>query len=162
MKKLNLLIGLLIGFMILSCSSDDSNNNDDPPQSTIGVMEVLLVQGSPWTFDHYEMISIIDGGNSTLTQQEIEAQTNQDLSGNQISFFQNGTGFTSVNGAIESNWEWEIINQNQLKITYSGNDFEIMDNLTVSSNELRVEYVGVTYDLDTDYEVLHNGTYFYN
>ena len=57
MKKLNLFIGLLIGLMIFSCSSD----NNDEPQLTV---EELLVQGSPWTFDHYEMINIIDLGNS--------------------------------------------------------------------------------------------------
>lgn len=157
MKKLNLFIGLLIGFMILSCSSDDSNNDD--PQSTTAD---LLIQGSPWTFDHYEMISIIDGGNSTMTQQEIETQTNQELSGSQINFSPNGTGFSSINGVIESDWEWEIINQDQLKITFASNQFEILDNLTISSNELTVEFVGATYDLDVDYEVLHNGKYFYN
>ena len=34
MKKLNLLVGILIGLTILSCSSDDNNGTDDPTAET--------------------------------------------------------------------------------------------------------------------------------
>ncbi|UKM65052.1 hypothetical protein GSB9_01614 [Flavobacteriaceae bacterium GSB9] len=156
MKKLKVFIGFLIGFVIFSCSSE---SNDQSQQLA---KEELLVQGSPWTFEHYKMINLIDAGNSTMTQQEIETKTNLDVSGNQISFSQNGTGFTSINGNTESIWEWEIIKQNQLKIIFCEDEFEIYDNLTVSSNELMIVYEAATYDPDAEYEVLHNGKYFYN
>ena len=43
MKKLKLFIGILIGFMILSCSSDDDNGNQQPT-----VAGELIVNGQTY------------------------------------------------------------------------------------------------------------------
>ena len=67
MKKLNLLIRILIGITILSCSSDDSNNN----QQTLSEM---LINSSPWIFSSYDFIEVTEdnGTPNALTEMEIE------------------------------------------------------------------------------------------
>ena len=43
MKKLNLLIGLLLGFIIFSCSSDDDNGNQQPTVAGELIVKVKLM-----------------------------------------------------------------------------------------------------------------------
>mgnify|MGYP000921808165 CR=1 FL=1 len=155
MKKLNLLIGILIGLTILSCSSNDDNSQ----LST----EDLLIQGSPWTFDHYEVTSILDIGNSSYTEIEIESDTNQALEGGIITFNNDGTGsdFFPNNNGPEFTWNWEIINNNQLK-TVSANGLSNTINISVTSSQLITESEeGYTYDEQADYDILHSGKVFY-
>ncbi len=158
MKKLNLLLSILIGLTILSCTSDDDN---DSPQTS---MSELLTQNSPWTFNHFEMINIIDSGNSNFTQQDIETNINQEVNGQTVGFNSDGTGYTTIQGNVESNWEWEIVNGNQLKIIFdlANNETEVYENFSVSSTELVLDYQAVSYDENAMYEVLHYGKYFYD
>ena len=155
MRKLNLLLAIIIGLSILSCSSDDN----DSQLST----EELLIQGSPWTFDHYEVTSILDIGNSSYTEIEIENDTNQALEGGIITFNNDGTGadFFPNNNGLEFIWSWEIINGNQLKIVLTNGSSEII-NIIVTSSELITESEeGYTYDEQADYDILHIGKVFY-
>ena len=46
MKKLKLVLGILIGILIFSCSSDDDNNNENQDASIIGSWNLILVNGS--------------------------------------------------------------------------------------------------------------------
>ncbi len=110
------------------------------------------------------MTNIIDLGNSNLTQQDIETNINQEVAGQTVSFNENGTGFASIQGTVESNWEWEIVNGNQLKIIFdvTYNEFEIYENFSVTSTELVLDYEAVTYDENAMYEVLHYGKYYYD
>ena len=157
MKKLNLLLGILIVLSNLSCTNDNDTNQ-------LQTSSELLVQNSPWTFNHFEMTNIIDLGNSNLTQQDIETNINQEVAGQTVSFNENGTGFASIQGTVESNWEWEIVNGNQLKIIFdvTYNEFEIYENFSVTSTELVLDYEAVTYDENAMYEVLHYGKYYYD
>ena len=155
MKKLNLLLGILIGLTILSCSTDEKNDN---PELS---MAELLIQNSPWAFDHYELINIIDAGNSDFTQTDIENDVNSRENSTILTFNQNGIGFVSISGGGTVNWNWEIINGNQLKLIHNEANSSILENLSVSSTQLIFDVESVTYDQNVHYEVLHNGKYFY-
>jgi len=155
MKKLNLILGILIGFTILSCSSDNDSND---PEST---MSELLIQGSPWTFDHYEMVNIIDAGNSNFTQTDIENDVNLRENGITLTFNQNGICLVTIPNYGTDNWNWEIANSNQLKLTFEGAYTNIFENLNVSSNQLIFEGQSVSYDVSVQYEVMHYGKYYY-
>ncbi len=157
MKKLNLLLGILIGLTILSCSSD---NNDNPQFTT----EEELVQGSPWTFDHYEMLDILDAGNSNLTQTEIENETNISYAGQVLTFYNDGTGsatFPSDEEDDNATWQWDIVNENQLQLTFDDESTFIFENIAVSNSQLILQIETVTYDDDVTYEVLHVGNFIY-
>ncbi len=154
MKKLNLLLTIIIGLSILSCSS-----SDDHPQLS---MSELLTQNSPWTFNHYEMINIIDAGNSSFAQSDVENSINQSNSGNIVTFNEDGTGSSFLPNEGTDNWQWEIVNDNQLKLTYDSGDVEIFENISVSSSQLFIEIESVVFDEIAIYEVTHYGKYFYD
>lgn len=101
--------------LFISCNSDD---NSEP--STIN----LLTENSPWIFDHYQMLNIVDAGSSVITQQEIENDINSSLNGLSLTFNQDGSGFTSSVGEPNENWDWEIMSNNQLKIIYVGENLK--------------------------------------
>jgi len=155
MKKLNLLLIIFIVLSILACSSDDNND-------TQFSKEELLIQNSPWTFNHYEMINIVDAGNSDFTQTDIETDINQVVSGNVLTFNSNGTGSSFTPGEGTDTWQWEIINNNQLKILFDGTtESSTFENLNVSSSQLVIESESVSYDAVVGFEVLHYGKFFY-
>ena len=154
MKNLNLFIRLLVGFLVLSCSSDDDNE----PQV---LMEELLINGSPWTFDHYELISIIDSGNSNYTQTDIENYTDDSQNGNIVIFKSDGTGSSSLPNEGTDNWGWEIVNNNQLKLNFGSGESDILENITVTSSQMVIEEQSVSYDESVQYEVLHYGKLIY-
>jgi hypothetical protein len=154
MKKLNLVLGILIGLMIFSCSSD----SNDEPQLTL---EELLIQGSPWTFSHYEMLNIIDAGNSSFDQADIENDINQNNNGEIVTFNNDGTGSDFIPNHGTDLWNWEIINGNQLKITFDGGNSDVIENISTTSSQMIIEIESVSYDEQAQYEVLHNGKYIY-
>ena len=59
MKKLNLLIGILIGLTILSCSSDDDNENETPQTDS-----EFTINGTEYSIPNGFIISEFDGANN--------------------------------------------------------------------------------------------------
>lgn len=156
MKKLNLLIGILVGLTILSCSSDDNNDNLQLSMSE------LLTKNSPWTFDRYEMLNIIDAGNSDFTKSEIENEINLLYNEQILNFNADGTGSAVFpNDEADIIWQWKIVNENQLQLSYEAGDSNIIENISVSNSQLIIKIESVTYDEDVVYEVLHLGNYIY-
>jgi hypothetical protein len=156
MKKLNLFFTILFITLIFSCSSDDNNATE------LSITE-LLVQNSPWTFNHYKLINIIDSGNSDFTQADIENDINQNVGGNVLTFDEDGSGSSFLPEEGTDTWQWEIINSNQLKITYDGGNGEsdTFENISVSTSQFTVESESVSFDEVALFEVLHYGKFFY-
>ena len=154
MKKLNLFIGVLIVFIFFSCSSDDS------PEQQLTLKE-SLIQGSPWTYNHYELINIIDSGNSDFTQTDIENYTNESQNGNVITFNNNGTGSSFLPNEGTDSWQWEIINDNELKLTFDSGNTSIIENISATTTQMVIEIESVSYDEDVQYEILHYGKFIY-
>ncbi len=155
MKNLTIFY-LLISLVLTSCSSDNSNDNQQS-------ITDLIVQNSPWTFNHYQLLDIVDAGNSTMTQQEIENDVDTSLIDYTLTFNQDGSGNTYLPNEGTETWQWEILTNNQLKITYdnSNGENDIYNNLNVTSSELTIEYQSVTFDSNATYEVLHNGIFYF-
>jgi len=83
MKKLNLLLGILIGLTILSCSSDNSNNEESPSDKSKLIKKITITQnGTPqsiFTFE-YSNDKLI-----SLTE-ELDNKTEYNYSGNQLNY----------------------------------------------------------------------------
>jgi hypothetical protein len=152
MKKIYLILVLTT---FLSCNSDDNTE-----LSTIE----LITQNSPWSFDHYEMLNIVNSGSSNITQQEIETDINSSLLNLTLTFNTDGSGFASFPNEPNENWQWEIMPNNQLKLTYdiSNQDYELFYNLNVTESHMIMEMESVTYDSDANYEVSHYGKYHFD
>ncbi len=151
MKKVNLLLIIFIGLLISSCSSGDDNTE----LST----EKILVQNSPWTFDHYEIIGVVDVINIDFTMKGLESEVNQKVSGNVFNFNLDGTGSRFFPEEETSFFQWEILKNNQLKITFNGGSIRtVFKELKVSSSQLTFEAESVSFGV---FKALHTGKYFY-
>lgn len=121
----------------------------------------FLVQQSPWNFKTYELIDILDIGDSMLTIQQIENEITNELTGVELSFYADGTGFSNNLGEDDSEFIWQILDDNQLRLDFTTDgfeDIELYENLLVSFNELRISSDGATFDSEVDFNVLHFGT----
>jgi hypothetical protein len=107
MKKLNLLIGFLIGFIILSCSNDDNSGNQDP---IIGNWKL-------------ESVTILDLNEIPISEEplsECEERNLMIFSSNQgytLSKFNediNGECYDSVQSISDGNWSYSSINGYQI------------------------------------------------
>lgn len=151
MKKYIYFIAILF---IVACSSDDDN-------SQLSVTD-LLTQNSPWTFNHYEMATIIDAGGSDFTQQDIENDIDQANNGAFVTFNNDGIGSNfSPEEGIDT-WEWEIVNTNDIMITFESGNTETLENFSVTSSKFSFEGEFITFDPVVDFEVLHYGKFIYN
>jgi hypothetical protein len=61
MKKMKLFYGILIGFMIVSCSSDDHNTTEENPQTNAG----FTSNGNEYSTPNGYIISYFDGTNNS-------------------------------------------------------------------------------------------------
>ncbi len=119
MKKLNLLLGILIGLTILSCSSDDNDSNSNEP-TIIG--EWILVN------------QIYNGQNESLSDCELQETLTFSSSGTLISYF-------TDNDPCEfftENQQYSL-NESELTILFGQNSDFRFNVLTLSSSELNIE-----------------------
>ena len=119
MKKLNLLLGILIGLTILSCSSDDNDSISNEP-TTLG--EWILVN------------QVYDGQNENLSDCELQET---------LTFFSDGTLISNYtdNDPCEFFTETQQyeLNGNELKILFGQNSDFRFNVLTLSTTELSIE-----------------------
>lgn len=156
MKKLNsVFILFFTTLFFVSCSSGDNNVEAEAQ------LEQVLVQKTSWIFNHYEMINIINAGNSNLTQIQIESDMNAQLSGFTLIFNEDRTGETRIEGEESENWTWSIENGSDLKILYAGNFSDVYSNLSIVNGQLKMEAESVTYDSVANFEVRHYGSLFF-
>jgi hypothetical protein len=83
MKKSNLLLGLLIGLTIFSCSSDDSNNEENPSENLKLIKKITVTQnGTPQSIFSFEY------SNNKLISlaEELDNKTEYNYSGNQLNY----------------------------------------------------------------------------
>lgn len=154
MKKLNSVFSLVFAIMLFtSCSSDD-NNTDAVGEVQL---EEAMVQNGPWTFHHYEMINLVNAGNSTMTQVQIEGDMNLQQEGLTLVFNANGTGETVFEDEEGESWTWSIENGNDLKILYDDTVSDTYSNLSIINGKLKMEAESVTYDSTANLEVFHYG-----
>lgn len=133
MKKINLILGVFISLIAFSaCNKEDE---------IILTPEELIVQYSPWNFTGLELINIVNNGNVDFDKQQWEDGVNE--SNENVFFVFNADGTVSV---IEKNppnpdkveyWNWEIINENQLKFYKDdSDDFTLFYDLKVTETHL--------------------------
>ncbi|MGS2727933.1 lipocalin family protein [Psychroserpens sp. BH13MA-6] len=119
MKKLNLLLGLLIGLTILSCSSDNNDSNSNEP-TIIG--EWVLVN------------QIYDGQNENLSDCELQETLTFNSNGTLISYY-------TDNDPCEfftDNQQYEL-NGSELKIIFGQNSDFRYNVLDLTATELSIE-----------------------
>ena len=129
MKKLNLFIGLLIGFMILSCSSDDDNSNSN---NLIGtwkpIKEVdICSTGSEQVSEYSECrqtgrLTFSSNESMTVTVYEVDLGVCEQIYNANGTWTLNGDDLTiTIAGETDSPTFFELTN-NTLRIGYYDSD----------------------------------------
>ncbi|MDR6968877.1 hypothetical protein J2X31_002903 [Flavobacterium arsenatis] len=155
MRKIRLVASLLFGLVLFNSCSNDDDTADVVAEVQL---EDVMVQNSPWTFSHYELINVVNAGTSAMTPAEIESDMNLQLAGFTLIFNQDGTGETAIEGEESESWTWVIENEDNLRIVYAGNFSDEYFNLSLLNSQLKMEAESVTHDSAANLEVLHYGS----
>ena len=134
MKKLNLLIGILIAFTILSCSSDDGNLNNPEPEESIIV---------------YKKASSFN--NSTLSSfQEVFYNTDKKVN-KVVTNIDNGWRITTIDVIYSGNEITEVIKTTDYGSSNNNDTVEEYD-VTISNGQIRLtESNGIDYEIQIDF-----------
>ena len=130
MRKLKLGFFVFIGLLACTSSSDDKNSIELSSKE-------ILVQNSPWTYDRYELIEIVSEAIGGNTEEKAKNNADSDNDGNILTFNENGTGSSSSTGG-SNNWQWEITNDNKLKLIYSAQEEYVYD-FSITVEELTIK-----------------------
>ena len=149
----------------ISCSSD---NESDDPMIDEEMMEStptegdIVVQGSPWIYDFYELLEVIDRGQSQLTDAELIADVDMEFSDVEIVFFASGAGSETGFDGPPSTFNWRLGSGGEIEFTDQfGNlieppgEFEV-----VNDDSISFEFELITLDQEIDFEVVHRGKAF--
>ncbi|MGB5419144.1 hypothetical protein [Algibacter sp.] len=138
-KKIGIFFTIVLILTFFSCS-----NNDDSESKNLEVNEDLMISKGSWTFRKFEVSEILDNGVANISdekiREEIEFDVTEDMSNILLSFKQDKTGaFDFEDGTNLHSFIWDVINENQLKLTFDNGTIEIHKNLTVSASSLSYE-----------------------
>ena len=156
MKKQFFFFGIILLTIMYACSSDDNSTKSMTSSQ-------LLVSESPWDFDHFELISI-PGSMGEIEPElkiEIENEVNSVNNGSNFIFNQDGIGKLTLVNEEERNFDWQIINGNQLEIIFTGGGTVIFENILVESNALNME-TEFLHEFEEDEPLIIFGRFYYN
>lgn len=152
MKKTYSIIVLLITFGLTACSKENTNEETTKEQ--------LLIDNSPWVFDHYELKEINQGEN--LGKEFLENNTNKVFINFKLNFYQEGLGSAvSPNNDIAS-MTWQLSN-NTLIITDTSDisDRSYLKNVTVTKSQLTYEHNTETLNENFETIAAHSGVFYF-
>jgi len=134
MKKLNLLLGILIGLTIFACSSDDGNINNPEPEETI----IVYKKASSYN-------------NSTLSSfQEVFYNTDKKVN-KVVTNIDNGWRITTIDVIYSGNEITEVIKTTDYGSSNNNDTAEEYD-VTVSNGQIRLtESNGVDYEIQIEF-----------
>jgi len=159
MKNLIVIFGIFFGVLLFSSCSKD--NEDDSDNNNLTDTE-LLVRKSPWNFNYFELIHIVDSNGTSLTQQEIENHINQEMNGISYNFEDDSTGRSMVNGVEQATWNWYIANNKLTLIIPPPNSITQVLDFEVSATQFYFESQAHIYDEEINVTVYLYGKFVYN
>ncbi|MEZ4817534.1 MAG: hypothetical protein R2776_06150 [Flavobacteriaceae bacterium] len=147
---------LLILLFVFACSSDDNKNNSQSKSD-------VLISGSPWTFEFYELISIPGyiGEIDSKLKTQIESEVNSNNVNTKYIFDSNGTGKLIIPSQEDRNFDWELINENQLRIIFNQGITVVFDEFEINSNRFSVEIENL-HEYGGNEPLIIFGRYYYN
>ena len=148
--KLVLLLSIILT-TIISCSKKD----DDFTPS----FENLIVENSPWKFNGVELTNVINNSNEDFDKTKFEIKIRETNDNVVYIFKADGTGEILDNNEIENTINWEILDDNKLKLSTTNNDWEsVFSSLNVTEAQLNFILVNmqVAKNVNADVKYLLN------
>ena len=122
----------------------------------------IVVQGSPWIYDFYELLEVIERGDSQLTDEDLIADIDMEFSDVEIIFFASGGGSETGFDGPPSTFMWRLGSEGEIEFTDQfGNPIEPPGAFEVEDeNSISFEFELMTLDQEIDFEVIHRGKAF--
>ncbi len=127
-------IAIILSASIFSCAKDDNDIEQD-------IRKNILVENSPWVYQSYKLISVIERNNSTLTEEELESFIDKTTKGSTLTFNSDGTGLSkSGTGDKTNTWTWTL-NKNEIQSIWDNPKGTIttFKNVEISSTQFKFE-----------------------
>ena len=142
-----------------SCSTDSSDDQmEDETMENAPTEGDIVVGGSPWIYDTYDLIEVTDRGNSELTDQDLIDATNMLFDGAEVNFFPTGLGTETGLDMAPSSFFWELDARGMVVFTDGlGNSIEPPGEFEVLDNSISFELELTTLDSEIDFPVAHRG-----
>ena len=153
MRKTNIIKVLVICILLVSCSEENTNEELTKDQ--------LLIQNSPWIFDHYEFKKILEG--KDLGIEVFENDGNESYFNLELNFYKDGLGSIQYPNSSLVPVNWLLSNDNTLTIIPDPDwdDPASFENVKVSESELIFEFVAFSYDENLE-TTTHYGVFYFN
>ncbi len=147
-------------FLIVSCS-DDSGDTPEPQPETDRRQADLVIDGSPWTFDQYVLLNVLERNGSALTDQEIADLGAAAYGEVVLTFNANGSGTETGFDPIPSNFFWDLDSSgNVIFLDNAGNALEPpLGSFHVNLSQQRVSFTAERTEEDpqTTMEIRYSG-----
>ncbi len=145
---------------ISSCSNSEESEGNEP--SMINDAEgVLVIDGSPWTFERYELREVRDRAGSDLTDAELIAAVTDTFKDVVIEFMADGRGTETGFDNIPSTFFWKLNTLGRVVfLDQAGNEITPFGSFDVDVQRQRISFTfeTLTPDADLMVEVVHFGT----
>jgi len=109
MKIPHIFIIVLI-LLLGSCSESEDLNEE----VKIETNSDILTSKSPWQFERFTLIRIMEKENDTITEENVMKIVNDSYKGLALNFKKDGTGFTVFPGDDDHNWTWSFNRQDEI------------------------------------------------
>ena len=150
----------MVFITLISCSNDPERE-EVPPMEVDDTNARFVIDGTPWTFDRYELLEIRELNGSSLTEVELTDRISEDFSDVVIEFRENGTevGFDP----IPSSFFWELNSAgNVVFLDQVGNEFSPLGNFItdIPRDEISFTVEFPFLDSDSGIQIVVYGTTF--
>ena len=153
--KIRALSILILGLItLLSCSNDTDDIEQDSRVR-------ILVENSPWAFQDYKLISVIERNNSKLTEEELENFIEKSITGATLSFNADGTGQSkSGTSDVTNTWTWTL-NKNEIQSIWDNPEgtMTTWTNVEISSTQFKFEEDALNFIDEEGNNIKWHGTY---
>ena len=140
MKTIKFIILSSIIFFSFSCSKDDDNTITEEDEVVIiePTTEELLVEHGIWSFTNYDVLEIVSTTNDNITNEAVNAYTNELLTGFTMEFLEDSNVIINhpISGEIIRTW---TIFEDDIIFDADSNTPQIWQNIQVDEDAMRIE-----------------------
>ena len=118
-------IGVMAGMCMFASACRSDSNPEAEPRTRDDAQAKLVVEGSPWTFDSYELLQVRERNGSPLSDEEIGLLAADIFADVIITFESDGGGSETGFDPIPSRFLWKLNSgDNVVFLDQNGNEFE--------------------------------------
>ena len=151
----------LLSISIISCSSSSDDDPEDilMPDTVDELTEAdVVVAGSPWIFDRYELLEVRDRGTSVLTDDDLVMEMESLYADVEIVFRESGTGTETGFDNAPSTFNWILAaNGKVMFVDQLGNPLQGPGIFKVEEENISFEFESTVFDEEVNGDIIIYG-----